>query len=57
MLGAILWSPSQGVSPLQIGPHWEFGSHLLASEIQKCGAKLALSEVRKQQLDGFSSIC
>ena len=56
-LGAILWSPRQGVSSLQIGPQWEFGSHPLASEIQKCGAKLALSEVRKQQLGGFSSVC
>ena len=28
----------------------------LASEIPKCGAKLGLSEGRKQQLDGFQAV-
>ena len=42
MLGAILWSPSQGDIPLQMGPWRGMVSHPLASEIQNGGAKLAL---------------
>ena len=53
----ILWSLSRGVISQQMGPQQGFGSRLLVSEILKCGAKLVLSEVRKQQLNGFSSNC
>ena len=56
-LRVILWSLSQGVIPLQVGPQQGFGSRLLVSEILKCGAKLVLSEVRKQKLNGFSINC
>ena len=56
-LGAILWSPRRGDIPLQMGPRRGVASHPLASEIPEGGAKLALSEGRKQLLDGFSSSC
>ena len=55
-LGSILWSPPQGYLAPQIGPRRGVAGHPLASEIQKGRAKLALSEGRKEQLDGFSSM-
>lgn len=39
------------------GPQLNVVGLLLTSEIPKRGAKLALSEGSKQQLDGFSSSC
>ena len=42
---------------LEMGQRLRVASHLLASEIPKCGVKLSLSEVRIQQLDGFSTSC
>ena len=53
LLGAILWSPSRGDIPLQMGLQGVVSCQL-ATEIKKDGAKLVLSEVRKQQQDGFS---
>ena len=52
---ALLWSPSPGDIPLQMGPCLGVASHLLVSEISKGIAKLVLSKVRKQHLDGFST--
>ena len=57
VLGAILWSHSWRDIPLQMSPHQGDVSCSLASEMPKGWVKLALSEVRKQQLDGFSSSC
>ena len=57
LLGAILWSPSRGDIPLQMGLQRGVVSCQLATEIKEGGAKLVLSEVRKQQQDGFSSSC
>ena len=54
-MGAILWSPYRDVIPVQMGPRQGVLSCLLTSEIPKGGAKLALSEGRKQQLDDFQA--
>ena len=56
-LGAILGSPGRGHLAPPTGPSSGVAGLLLASEIPKRGAKLALSEGNKQQLDGFSSTC
>ena len=56
-LGAILWSPGQGLFAPPTGPRRGVAGRPLASEIPKRGAKLALSEGRKQQWDAFSSSC
>ena len=57
VLDAIVWSALLGDIPLLMGPKRGVASQMLASKITKDGAKLALSQVRKQRLDGFSSSC
>lgn len=51
-------STPQGAFPLEVGP-MSLGEGVmpLFSTLPKGGAKLALSEVQKQQLNGFSSSC
>ena len=49
VLGAILWSPNRGDISLQMGLHQGVVICLLASEIQKSGGKLPISEMRKEQ--------
>ena len=55
-MGAILWSPCRDVIPVQMGPRQGVLSCLLTSEIPKGGAKLALSEGRKQQCMDFQAV-
>ena len=57
LLGPLLWLPRRSDIPLELGQWLGVARHLLASEIQKGGPKLSLSEGGKQQLDGFSSSC
>ena len=54
---AILELPSRGNIPLEMSQQRALASRLLAPEIPKGGAKLLLSEVRKQLLDGVLSSC
>lgn len=49
VLDAILWSPNRCDISLQMGLQQGVVICLLASEIQKGGEKLPISEVRKQQ--------
>ena len=57
VLGAIQCLPRTDDIPLELSQWLGIASHRLASEIPKGSPKLKLSEVRKQQLDGFSRSC
>ena len=56
-LGAMLGSPGRGHLAHPMAPRGGVMDWPLAGDIPKRGAKLALSEVRKEQLDRFSSSC
>ena len=55
LLGPLLWLPRRGDIPLELGQWLGVARRLLASEIQKGGPKLSLSEGRKQQCMDFQA--
>ena len=57
MMGAILWSTHRSDITQQIGSRQGVQSCLLASEIPKDRANVALPGVRKQQLGVYSRSC
>ena len=56
VLGPLLWLPRRGDIPLELGQWLGVARRLLASEIQKGGPKLSLSEGRKQQCMDFQAV-
>ena len=56
LLGPLLWLPRRGDIPLELGQRLGVARRLLASEIQKGGPKLSLSEGRKQQCMDFQAV-
>ena len=54
MLSAMLWLPRRGDFTLDMAQQLGIVSQLLVSEITMGETNLVLSEVRKQQLGGFS---
>ena len=56
-MSAVQLLPRWADIPLELGQWLGVASRLLASEIRKGWPKLSLSEVRKEQLDKFSSSC
>ena len=56
VLGAMLWLPRQGEFPLDMAQQLGIVSQLLGPEITKGKTNLLLSEVREQQLGGFSRV-
>ena len=54
---AILLLPRLVGIPLEMGQRLGVASRLLASHISKDSPKILLSQVRKQQLDGFLGNC
>ena len=56
LLGPLLWLPRRGDTPLELGQWLGVARRLLASEIQKGGPKLSLSEGRKHQQDAFQAV-